>query len=98
STARNHMGWRICWPRNDSRHNGRVRHSQARDPMHAKLWIDDGQAIYAHLARADAMPKAFRAKPGKVPDVFGGRLRAGHDFDLAYAVKSRLISQFTRDL
>ena len=91
--ARNHMSRRICRTGNDPRHDGCVGHAQARQTMHTKLWIDDREIIHAHFARANGMSEARRAKPGKFPDLLGGRLWAGHDFDLAHAVKGTLISK-----
>ncbi len=90
------MGRRIRWPCNDPRHDRRISHAQARKTVHAKLGVDHCEFIHAHFACADAMSEACRAKPGKFPDLFGGRLGAGHNFDLADTVKSTLISKFTR--
>src|SRR5258708_4427805 len=96
--ARNHMSRRIRWPCNDPRHDGRVSHAQARKAVHAELWVDDRETIHAHLACADGMSEARRAKPGKFSDVLGGRLGAGHEFDLAHTLKSTLVSKLTRGL
>jgi hypothetical protein len=52
--------------------------------------------VNAHFACADGMPKARRAQLGKFPDLLGGRLGAGHDFDLTNTVKRPLISKLTR--
>src|SRR5580658_6404510 len=81
--AGNHMSRRICRTCNDPRHDGGVGHAQARKAVHAKLWVDDREIIHAHFACADGMSEARRAKPDKFPDLLGGRLGAGHDFDLA---------------
>src|SRR5713226_3912853 len=94
--ARNHISRRIRWPCNDSRHDGGVSHAQARKAVHAELWVDDREIIHAHLACADGMSEARRAKPGKFAHFLCGSLRAGHDFDLAHTVKGALISKFTR--
>src|SRR2546425_8374760 len=75
--ARNHMSRRIRWPCNDARHDGRVSHAQARKAVHAELWVDDREIIHAHFACADGMSEARRAKPGKFPDLLGGRLGPG---------------------
>src|SRR6201981_801852 len=87
------MSGRIRWPCDDPRHHGRVGHAHAVKAMHAELWVDNREIIHAHFAGADGMSEARRAKPGKFPDLPGGRLGAWHDFDLAHAVKSPLISK-----
>jgi hypothetical protein len=90
------MGRRVRRPSNDPRHDGRVSHAQARKAVHAELWVDDREIIHAHFACADGMSEARRAKPGKFPDLPGGRFGAGHDFDLAHTVKGTPISKLTR--
>jgi hypothetical protein len=64
--------------------------------VHAKLWVDNSELVHAHFACANGMSEARRAKPGKFPDLLGGRPGAGHDFDLAHTIKGTLISKFTR--
>src|SRR5690349_14854700 len=36
------------------------------------------------------MSEARRAKPGKFPDLLGGRVGAGHDFDLPHTIEAHL--------
>ena len=96
AAARNHMSRRIRWPCNDPRHHGRVSHAQSHKAVQAELWVDDCEIVHAHFACADGMSEARRAKPGKFPNLLGGRLGPGHYFHLAHTVEGTLISKRTR--
>src|SRR5712671_7425319 len=94
--SRDHLGGRVGRPRDDPRHYRRVGHAQALKTMHAQPGVDNGEFVHTHLAGAHRMSEAARAKPGKLADILGGRLRAGNQFALAYTVKGALVAEFTR--
>jgi hypothetical protein len=87
SAARNHMSRRIGRSCNDPRHDGRVGHAQSQKAVYAELRVDNREIIQADFACADAMSEARRPKPGKLADILGGRLGAGHGFDRGHTVK-----------
>src|SRR3984893_13403243 len=82
--TRNHMSRSIRRPSNDARHDRCVSDAQTGKAMHTELWVDDGEFIHAHLARANGVTEARRSKPGKFPDLLCGRLRAWNEFGLAH--------------
>jgi hypothetical protein len=62
--------------------------------LSSNLQLNDRESTRANFACANSVTKTRRAKPGKFPDILGGRLGAGHDFGIAHAVKGVLISKF----
>src|SRR6202041_3109475 len=49
-----------------------------------------------HFAGANGVSEARRAKPGKIPDLLGRSLGAGHDLDLAHTAEGTLIAKLAR--
>ena len=66
-TLADHQRGRVRVARGDERHDRRVRHPQALDPVDPELWIDDGQLVDAHLARADLVVIRDRRRADVVP-------------------------------
>src|SRR5579862_4239598 len=91
------MGRGICSrPRNDARHHRGIRHAQAQNAMHAKLWVDYGELVHAHSACTNCVSEARRGKSGKFPDLLRTRFGSWNQFALAQTVEGRLISDFAR--
>src|ERR1700721_770772 len=78
--TRNHMSRSIRRPSNDARHDRRINDAQTGKAMHTELWVDDGEFIPTHLARANRMTEARCSKAGAFPDFLWGRLRASNAF------------------
>src|SRR3981081_713685 len=66
--GRDHLGRRVRWPRDDTRHYRRVDNAQALKAMHAQPRVDNGELIDTHLAGAHRMSEARRRKPCKLAD------------------------------
>ncbi len=90
--APNHVGRCICSrPRDDLWHYGGVRHAQAQNAVHAKLWVDNSELVHANFACTNCVPKTRRGKSGKFLDLLGARLGPWNEFALAQIVEDEII-------
>src|ERR1700752_2845588 len=64
--------------------------------MHAKLWIDNGELVDAHLAHTNSMPKTRRGKSGKFSNLLGAGRGPRNKFALAQIGKGVLTPKLTR--
>src|ERR1700680_2808096 len=65
-------------------------------PVHAQLRVDNGEAVYSHLARSGSVAKAGGSRSCQIFDVLGRGTRPGYQLDLPHLVESLLVTQFPR--